>query len=150
MNSMRKICLLFHYTQKAKYITKQCVFCNRSHKEQFCQIVKKPLERKRVLLIERRCFVCLKTGHNANNCKSNIKCFDCKGRHNVSICLQKEKNEDKESETTTKESNQEESKDKFSGVAAGESEESETNTFNNNVSNHVFLQTATANISNKS
>lgn len=128
--------------------SKQCIFCNRAHKEQNCQIVKKPFERKRILLIERRCFVCLKTGHNANNCKSNIKCFDCKGRHHVSICLSREKSEDKEKfrKVSTSECDQQESKDKFSGIAAGESE---TNTLNNNTSNHVFLQTATANVSNQ-
>ena len=150
---------------------KQCVFCYRSgHKEQYCPIIKNPHERKRILQIERKCFVCLKGGHGSNNCRTNIKCFNCKERHNVTICfkqrhfdrengdqIKKNKNESESETKETKDTNnrkkaskkesveKEESEDENNSCIATGDEKSETNTILSSC--QVYLQTATANVS---
>jgi len=45
---------------------KKCV-----HKKN-CKIFQKQAERKRILILEQRCFVCLRKGHAANKCHTNI------------------------------------------------------------------------------
>ena len=35
----------------------------------------------------RRCFVCLQIGHTRWDCTSRSKCFFCKERHHMSICM---------------------------------------------------------------
>ena len=71
-----------------------CLFCSGPHKAQDCKKfdLKK---RKEFLMKEGRCFRCLKKGHLSRNCPSNIKCFECKGRHHLAVCEEihsKEKN----------------------------------------------------------
>ena len=92
--------------------TKPCVFCNRlGHKERNCYFIKNAYERKRVLQIEDRCFVCLKGGHNSNDCRSNFYCFSCKGRHHVSICCEQEENSEDKSELSDSETKEESTQD---------------------------------------
>ena len=43
-------------------------------------------DRRRSLQRSGRCFVCLRKGHISRNCRSNLRCSDCKGRHHSSIC----------------------------------------------------------------
>ena len=63
-----------------------CVFCEKGHKPQHCKIVTKLDARKAILKEKRRCFKCLKSGHVARNCTSNIKCHNCSGRHHLAVC----------------------------------------------------------------
>ena len=51
-----------------------------------CKSVKNPEARKQILLKAGRCFVCLKKGHVSRDCKSSLKCTNCRGRHHVTIC----------------------------------------------------------------
>ena len=46
---------------------KQCVFCKRNHREQYCDIIKDKEMRKSIILKEKRCFCCFKIGHSSNN-----------------------------------------------------------------------------------
>ena len=66
--------------------TQLCVFCTRNHDSKNCDIITKPEVRKSILQREKRCFVCMATTHQAQNCNKNWKCFKCGGRHNFAIC----------------------------------------------------------------
>ena len=63
-----------------------CVFCGGDHKPQKCTVVTKVDARRGIINKKGHCFVCLRNGHIAKNCRSSIKCFTCKGRHHVAIC----------------------------------------------------------------
>ena len=114
---------------------KVCVFCLRKHKEQNCDIITKENERKNILIKERRCFCCLKIGHSLKVCRSNNRCFKCRGKHHVSICLRKEPKErdSKQKENENTETNAPPVNEKFSGVTEAND-------------GSVFLQTAKANV----
>ena len=63
-----------------------CIFCHRNHKTKFCDIITKPEIRKEILFKERHCFICMKKGHSAKQCRNTMKCFNCSGRHHVVVC----------------------------------------------------------------
>ena len=63
-----------------------CVYCKRQHFSASCETVKDINQRKNILLRDRRCFTCLKTGHPSENCRSTRKCRKCSGNHHQSIC----------------------------------------------------------------
>ena len=114
---------------------KKCIFCGRNHISRNCGIVTKPEARKNVLIKEKRCFKCLKIGHSAFKCRTNITCFKCEGHHHTCVC------------TFSKERRRDGKKDE-----KGSQEEfrEQNNTSNNlvNVSkkNSVLLQTAQAQV----
>ena len=63
----------------------QCVYCSGNHFSASC--TKNPnLE---ILKQDRRCFVCLKSGHRSNQCSNQRGCRWCTGRHHQSICNQR-------------------------------------------------------------
>ena len=68
-----------------------CVFCDETefHKPQDCTVVTKPQARKRILMTKGHCYICMKPGHQARECRSNMTCFKCKNRHHVAICFSK-------------------------------------------------------------
>ena len=63
-----------------------CVYCKQQHFSASCETVKDINQRKNILLRDRRCFTCLKTGHLSKNCRSTRKCRKCSGNHHQSIC----------------------------------------------------------------
>ena len=63
-----------------------CSFCGQSHPSERCETVREPEERKQVLLKAGRCFVCLRRGHLARQCRTKVRCSMCGGRHNTAIC----------------------------------------------------------------
>ena len=63
-----------------------CTYCKMNHASNSCTTVTNVAARKEILKKHGRCFVCLRRGHISRNCPSNIKCFECSGRHHVSIC----------------------------------------------------------------
>ncbi|XP_068707347.1 uncharacterized protein [Montipora foliosa] len=73
------------YTGSEEF-TQQCVFCKKNHKSINCMTITEPKARKTILRRNGRCFVCLKGGHISTNCPSKAKCFNCEGRHHVTIC----------------------------------------------------------------
>ena len=80
---------LFNETNKTpiskKNFERRCVFYdNRNHKPQNCKLVTRPQARKRILSSKRCCFICMRQGHLAKDCKSSIKCFAC---HHLAICF---------------------------------------------------------------
>ena len=67
--------------------SKWCSYCNQGHPSIKCNIVTKVEARKQLSRNKGRCFLCLKGGHLARNCKGITKCFKCHhGLHHTSIC----------------------------------------------------------------
>ena len=63
-----------------------CYYCGEQHLSTSCKNVTNPEARKQMLLKAGRCFVCLKKGHVSRDCRSSLKCTNCRGRHHVTIC----------------------------------------------------------------
>ena len=77
----------------------KCVFCGRGgHWSRSCQTVTKPEIRKNILFKEKRCYKCMKCGHTAFQCRSEIKCYRCNGKHHSSICTFEKRKKDPSSD----------------------------------------------------
>ena len=63
-----------------------CAFCLGGHKHEDCQKVKNVSERKQLLIKFGRCFSCIRKGRLSNDCRANLTCKLCKGKHHSSIC----------------------------------------------------------------
>ena len=96
-----------------------CVFCGGKHKHQSCTIVTDVESRKDILWDKNKCFKCLRSGHSAKRCRSNISCFKCQKHHHVAVC------------TLTKE-------------AGGDDEEKDTSAMLIDTKKSILLQTAEA------
>ena len=66
--------------------TPTCVYCNGQHFSASCEKVKGISERKAILGRDKRCFMCLRRGHQQGECDKN--CKRCDRRHHQSICPQ--------------------------------------------------------------
>ena len=64
----------------------KCVYCTEEHKSSECTIHTDPEDRKGILKKYARCFVCLKANHRSFECRSKLRCSQCKAKHHVSIC----------------------------------------------------------------
>ena len=64
----------------------KCVYCRGEHYSASCERVTDPQARFEILQRDRRCFVCLRSGHRGNSCNRN--CRRCQGNHHQSICRQ--------------------------------------------------------------
>ena len=73
------------YTGSEKSIPR-CAFRKKNHKSINCMTVTEPETRRTMLRRNGRCFAGLKSGHISANCSSRAKCFNCEGRHHVTIC----------------------------------------------------------------
>src|SRR5258705_244514 len=60
-----------------------CLFCEKNHQsESCCKAMSMSLEdRRRMVQEKRRCFCCLKPGHNAKKCREVVKCLLCGRKH---------------------------------------------------------------------
>ena len=63
-----------------------CSYCKGDHKSLNCNIVTDIKARKAHLREKNKCFNCLDESHYVKECYSKYVCFNCKGRHHVSIC----------------------------------------------------------------
>ena len=61
-------------------------FCLGGHKHEDCQKVKNVSERKQLLIKFGHCFSCIRKGHLSKDCRANLTCKFCKGKHHSSIC----------------------------------------------------------------
>ncbi|XP_065678959.1 uncharacterized protein LOC136093693 [Hydra vulgaris] len=108
----------FNYSKKAKensYFDRnnptnipqfiKCLFCDRSHKSQYCKFITDIQNRKRIISEKHLCFKCLGSGHTSKNCKSSIKCFKCGNQHHIALCLEKQNSELQKGELTAISSN---------------------------------------------
>ena len=69
-------------------LKKCCVYCKGDHCSASCEQVNTMVDRREVLLKEGCCFLCLTSGHRANQCSSNQKCRKCNQKHHQSLCEQ--------------------------------------------------------------
>ena len=75
-------------TASAFYTGQQqsCAFCLDSHAHEDCGKITDVRERKRLVSKFGRCFNCIRKGHRARECRTNVSCKKCKGRHHTSLC----------------------------------------------------------------
>ncbi|XP_040067881.1 uncharacterized protein LOC120841109 [Ixodes scapularis] len=65
----------------------RCFICKSTrHTADNCDAGTSLREKKDLLRKERRCFRCTKKNHQAKECRSNIRCQKCGGRHATSMC----------------------------------------------------------------
>uniref|UniRef100_A0A914GUX4 CCHC-type domain-containing protein n=1 Tax=Globodera rostochiensis TaxID=31243 RepID=A0A914GUX4_GLORO len=64
----------------------QCLFCGGSHWADECRKVASVQQRTKLLSEQERCFMCLRRGHRAPECRSRRSCAKCNGPHNRVIC----------------------------------------------------------------
>jgi len=66
-----------------------CIFCHNNHYNDECTECTTVSERKKILSQQKRCFICLKTGHMLKQCPSLHKkaCCYCGKRNNHNQCL---------------------------------------------------------------
>ncbi|KAL9979034.1 hypothetical protein ACROYT_G016626 [Oculina patagonica] len=78
------------FAEKQPASTPSCTFCKQRHPTASCHVVTNRAARRECLKKQGRCFICLRKGHLAKDCPSDITCFKCSARHHVS-CQPKEK-----------------------------------------------------------
>ena len=64
----------------------KCAYCHELHYSASCKKVIDRDSRLKLLRDSKRCFVCLRVGHQASKCDTTKKCRHCSGRHHQSIC----------------------------------------------------------------
>ena len=57
-----------------------------SHAHEDCGKITDVQECKRLISKFGRCFNCIRRGHHARECRTNVSCKKCKGRHHTSLC----------------------------------------------------------------
>ena len=62
----------------------KCAYCHELHYSASCERVTDREARVKLLRDSKRCFVCLRVGHQASKCDSTKKCRHCSGRHHQS------------------------------------------------------------------
>ena len=66
---------------------RKCTFCHGDHGEASCNAVEDPKERKKIVVKQGRCSICLSKGHRAFECRFKALCKFCKqAKHHVSLC----------------------------------------------------------------
>ena len=63
-----------------------CAFCANEHYSRNCEVVTDHNARREILRKKGKCYICLGSGHLARDCRSQIYCYKCKGRHHTTIC----------------------------------------------------------------
>ena len=63
-----------------------CVYCGQGHPSSSCNAVTDVAARNEVLRKAGRCYVCLRKHHISRECRLNLSCRRCRGRHHVTIC----------------------------------------------------------------
>ena len=66
-----------------------CCCCHQAHSSNTCQTVTDVSSRRQLLRLAGRCFLRLRRGHLARDCRFGNKCYNCKGRHHASLCTTK-------------------------------------------------------------
>lgn len=142
-----------------------CVYCSGNHYSASCDSVSESRARVEILRKERRCFVCLRTGHRSIQCAQQKSCRRCHGRHHQSICDQPFpplKSNQKESAAPSKRDHETRNSNPLTPPAAPFTENQTVNTAtvqvrqtttattSANMKGKVMLQTATATATDQS
>ena len=75
------------HTFRIERMEKRCAYCLEKHEEENCGKVKDLEDRRNIIKKFGRCFICLKKGHKAIDCRSRVLCKICNGRHHISLCV---------------------------------------------------------------
>jgi len=65
-----------------------CIFCEKNHESRDCFVAQKMSLNQKNDEIKKKngCFFCLKVGHRAKQCKTNVRCLLCSKRHWGVMC----------------------------------------------------------------
>lgn len=122
---------------------KYCCYCKSAgHKPQFCRRIIGVSQRKKILRQTGKCYVCLRSGHIGNNCRSNMACTRCKGDHHVSICT-------KDGNTTEEDGDKASEHTSLNPRAPSFTRRTSTNLYTGQGSQSVLLQTAQVTLINR-
>ena len=89
------------------------------------------------------CFICFHKGHLASLCTlTNYSCNKCKGKHNISICIESKKPNDRSNTGSSGQSNTASMDENNTNPTDGTTNNFTSNTTNN--VNNALLQTAKA------
>ena len=111
----------------------KCVYCEAPHYSASCAKVTDTKLRRNILFESKRCFKCLKPGHQVKDCRKPNGCRSCGGHHHQSICSNASIGSKRE--TNAEESNKQERDNE---------EKPATRTTCAKTKENVLLQTATA------
>ena len=125
--------LLTETEQQVTSDKQNCVYCKGEHSASKCSLITNTKTRKSILRNKARCFVCIRSGHRASDCKTGNRCYRCNGRHHISIC---ESNNNFRQRQTSQHEGQNNVLENNSVL--------KTNTNVTNSNSTTFLQTATA------
>ena len=81
-----------------------CAFCANEHYSRNCEVVTDHNARRKILHRKGKCYICLRSGHLSRDCRSQIYCYKCKGRHHTTICDSYSKQSDKKEVTSQQKS----------------------------------------------
>ena len=100
----------------------RCVYCEEPHYSASCAKVVESEARRLILRDSKRCFNCLRKGHQASVCQNTKKCRYCEGKHHQSICSKgqtppKVVNSKDQKDETPKPKQDGETKNNFCGTA---------------------------------
>ena len=76
---------------KSVQVLRPCIFCQSNHYNDECNRYTTVSERKKVLNQQKRCFICLKTGHMLKQCPVSIRelvVIVAKGIATIGVCVQ--------------------------------------------------------------
>ncbi|XP_015754640.1 PREDICTED: uncharacterized protein LOC107334226 [Acropora digitifera] len=118
--------------------TPVCVCCSEMHFSASCQKITDINALKTILKCDKRCFTCLKKGHNAEQCDK--ACRKCKRRHHQSICPEKTNSP----RNTTKPPHYESGEQSTRDTEISHTTTATTTSENANANSRVLLQTAMA------
>ncbi|KHN86374.1 hypothetical protein Tcan_00529, partial [Toxocara canis] len=74
------------YAQNRDPRTKRCELCTGSHFADECVRYLRIADRRERLSEVRRCFRCLREGHQSRRCDYNRPCLFCRGNHHQALC----------------------------------------------------------------
>ena len=122
----------------------KCVYCGGAHFSASCERVVDPQDRTEILKRDRRCFVCLKSGHRSSSCVKN--CRRCHGSHHQSICRQAapKRNDSSAPNENCPEPQQQQNSSLVSHATESPQLLHATTTASSGTRDNVLLQTATA------
>lgn len=76
-----------HSSHSSQQTTGECYFCHsKRHATHSCDSEKTLVEKKKLLGKDMRCFRCTTKGHRARDCKRQLRCPNCNGRHAITMC----------------------------------------------------------------
>ena len=87
-------------SQQGESFKIKCVFCQNEHYSASRDVVKDTAQRRNILESDKRCFNCLRFGHEAKECRNLKTCRHCGQRHRQSLCSLRDQEKPKPKEAS--------------------------------------------------